>query len=201
MRTAILLVAVVIAAGCEARPGRFPLGFDRMRDQPRYDAYEASPFFPDGKTMRPLPDGTVAREAPEGTAAVLQGQVNGAVVDSIPVPLTMDRMKRGQDRYDVFCRPCHDADGTANSPVAKNMQIRQPPSLLESRIRQLPAGRVYQVISGGYGLMPSYAYQLSIEDRWAVVAYVRALQMRAGTPLDELPAAVRTEAAQSLGTR
>jgi mono/diheme cytochrome c family protein len=201
MRSALLLAALLIAGGCEARPGRFPLGFDRMRDQPRYDAYEASPFFPDGKTMRPLPEGTVARESARGTSAVVEGEVGGGAVDAIPVPVTMDLMKRGQDRYDVFCRPCHDADGTAHSPVAENMQIRQPPSLLESRIRQLPAGRVYQVISGGYGLMPSYAYQLSIEDRWAVVAYVRALQMRAGTPLDELPAAVRTEAAQSLGTR
>jgi mono/diheme cytochrome c family protein len=201
MRNALLLAALLIAAGCEARPGRFPLGFDRMRDQPRYDAYEASPFFADGKTMRPLPDGTVARESPSGTTAVVDGKENGADVETIPVPLTMETMKRGQDRYDVFCRPCHDVDGTANSPVAKNMQIRQPPSLLEDRIRQLPDGRIYQVISGGYGLMPSYAYQLSIEDRWAVVAYVRALQLRAGTPLDELPATVRTEAAQRLGAR
>jgi mono/diheme cytochrome c family protein len=162
-----------------------------MRDQPRYDAYERSSFFADAKTMREPPEGTIATEAATTGA-------DRRTLTSIPVAISADRLRRGQNRYDVFCRPCHDVDGSADSPVAKNMQLRQPPSLLEPRIRQLPVGRIYQAIADGYGLMPSYATQLDADDRWLVVAYVRALQLRAGVDVATLAPALQAEATRAL---
>jgi mono/diheme cytochrome c family protein len=107
-------------------------------------------------------------------------------------------MSRGRNRYETFCAPCHDLDGSARSPVAINMQLRHPPALLDGRIRALPAGRVFQAITQGYGLMPSYAHQLSVDERWGVVAYVRALQLSQRATLAELPPDVRAEAETAL---
>jgi mono/diheme cytochrome c family protein len=147
--------------------------------------------------MRRLPPGTVPSEADEDPD--VPASAREAAATSIPLPVTSDLMARGQNRYDIFCRPCHDLDGAADAPVGRNMQLRQPPSLLDPAIRQLPVGRIYQAISDGYGLMPSYAHQLTPADRWAVVAYVRALQLRSGISFTNLPPSVRDEAARTLG--
>jgi mono/diheme cytochrome c family protein len=195
MRRLLVGALVLACAGCEGRPNRFPLNFDRMRDQPRYDAYERSSYFADAKTMREPPEGTIAVEA---VAAATDRPADLRAITSIPVAMTADRLRHGQNRYDVFCRPCHDVDGSADSPVARNMQLRRPPSLLEPRIRQLPIGRIYQAIAEGYGLMPSYAAQLDPDERWAVAAYVRALQLRTRVDLATLSPAVQAEAAQAL---
>ncbi len=201
IRTLCLCCAMVVLCGaCDERPREFPIGFDRMRDQPRYDPYQRSLYFADGAAMRQIPDGAVAVEAGVADDAVVTGGSPETPLTSIPIPITGDGMARGQNRYDIFCRPCHDVDGSANSPVAKNMQLRQPPSLLEPRIRQLPVGRIYQAIAEGYGLMPSYARQLDVDERWSVAAYVRALEMRVAVPLDSLPADVQQDATRALGS-
>jgi mono/diheme cytochrome c family protein len=199
MRRALLPLAVLIAcAACNAKPHQFPLDFERMRDQPRYDPYAHSGFFDDGAAMRTPPGGTVAEEHAAMPAAVRTGRAGGEAVAEIPVPVSRAMLDRGRNRYDVFCSPCHGVDGLAESPVAENMQLRRPPSLASDRIRALPVGKIFSVVSEGYGLMPSYAHQLPVADRWAVVAYVRALQLSRGVPLDALPAPVRADAERAL---
>ena len=195
----LVLLAVLSASACDERPGHAPLGFDRMRDQPRYNPYQRSDFFPDGKTMRPLPEGVVSQESAAATAPVTAvGTAGAQIVREIPIAMTHALIERARNRYEIFCQPCHDVNGASDSPVAKSMQLRQPPSLLEERIRALPVGTIYQAIADGYGLMPSYARQLSIDERWGVVAYVRALQLRDRVPLRDLPSRVRAEAGQAL---
>jgi mono/diheme cytochrome c family protein len=201
MRVALCVLAALACIGCESRPHRFPFGLDRMRDQPRYDPYERSTYFADGTTMRQPPGGTIPIEAPRTDGIdEARAEMDGRAAPSIPIPVTRDLLQRGRERYDVFCRPCHDVDGGADSPVARNMQLRPPPSLLENRIRQLPVGRLYDAIADGYGLMPSYRRQLTAEERWAVVAYVRALQLRGPVAIDDLPPQVKAEAARALGS-
>jgi mono/diheme cytochrome c family protein len=190
MSRGIAALALVLCVGCEARPDRFPVGFERMRDQPRADAYERSRFFDDGSVMRQPPKGAVSQE--------IGDEADARALDAVPIAITPALMGRGRNRYETFCAPCHDLDGSARSPVAINMQLRRPPALLDDRIRALSAGRVFQVITEGYGLMPSYAHQLSVDERWGVIAYVRALQLSQRATLAELPADVRAEAETAL---
>lgn len=202
-RLLLLALTCAIAAGCESRSEAGPLTWERMRNQPKYQAYGKSAYFPDEMAMRPIPEGAVPEES-TGNAADEAALANGTPLTRVPVDVTHDVMQTGQQRYDTFCRPCHDVNGDAETPVAEHMQLRKPPSLLDPRIRALPVGRIFDVISRGYGLMPSYAHQLPPNDRWAVVAYVRALQLRAGgMPLAALPPQLETEAEQKLkaGTR
>lgn len=195
----LLLLAVVAAtSGCDSRPRAGPLTFERMRDQPRYEAYGQSTHFDDGMAMRPPPPGTVAQES-GANDAVSSGRERGTLLTSIPVTIDRAAIARGQQRYEVFCRPCHDIDGAGDTPVAHNMRLRPPPSLLEARIRGLSVGRIFEVISEGYGLMPRYARQLTPAERWDVVAYLRALQLRDRLVLHDLPPAMRADARRALG--
>ena len=189
----IAALVLLLCVGCEARPDRFPVGLERMRDQPRADAYERSRFFDDGSVMRRPPKGAVSQE--------IADEADARALDAVPITVTAALMSRGRNRYDTFCAPCHDLDGSARSPVAINMQLRHPPALLDDRIRALSAGRVFQVITEGYGLMPSYAHQLSVDERWGVIAYVRALQLSQRAMLAELPTDVRAEAETALARK
>ncbi|MGE0449392.1 MAG: cytochrome c [Vicinamibacterales bacterium] len=192
----LLALPLLAALACNANPGEGILDFERMRAQPRYDAYEHSRYFADGMTMRRPPEGSIAIE--DANVPVPLQTEDWNRVSTVPVGVTTELMIRGRGRYDVFCRPCHDVDGTGGSPVASAMQLRKPPSLLEARVRALPVGRLYQAIAQGYGLMPSYARQLQERDRWAVVAYVRALQLRSAIAVDALPPPLRIEALRAL---
>ena len=191
LRTCALGAALLAGAACAPTPHRFPLDFERMRNQPRYDLYDRSPVFDNGTGMRLLPAHTVPVEPWTGEVDAAPAPVRA---DAIPVHVTPALMATGRHRFDVFCSPCHGVTGDGQTPVARNMQLRRPPSLLDPRIRALSVGSIFTVITEGYGLMPSYAYQIRPQDRWGVVAYVRALQRRAGVALDELPPAVRADA-------
>jgi mono/diheme cytochrome c family protein len=181
------MIAVVCIAGCD-------VDLERMLDQKRYDPYEPSEHFEDGMAMRTPPIGTVPRSRPMGPEPVMQGVEDGELVERIPVEVSLAMIERGRNRYEIFCAPCHGMLGNSATWVAANMTIRPPPSLHEPRLREYPPGRMYQVITGGYGLMRSYATELSISDRWAVVAYVQALQLSQYAVLDGLPAELRKEA-------
>lgn len=138
----------------------------------------------------------VARDTPvgpiEGTAAAgAPPRRQRPAVERIPIPLTIADLQRGQDRFDIFCAPCHGVDGQAETPVASKMPLQPPPALVSDAIRSVPDGHIFSVITEGYGFMPSYAAELSIHDRWAVVAYVRALQLAQRAPLDSLPDSLR----------
>lgn len=182
-----------------AGPRLLEVDLERMIYQAKYDLWEACAYFPDGKVMREPPAGTVPHGEEDPGPAVTGGLTDaGDYVPRVPVELTMDVLRRGQDRFGVYCSPCHGVTGNGVSQVAKVMQLRPPPSLVEGRIADYPPGRIYHVIDHGYGLMRSYAADLPIMDRWAVVAYVQALQRARGVDLDTLPPALRARALSEL---
>lgn len=189
--TAYRLVAVTwLALACDDEG----FDFERMLDQHKYEAYERSSAFADGMVMRTPPEGTIARESVLGPPELLDGARDGVDVERLPVPLTRELLVRGQERFRIFCATCHGELGDGRSQVAENMTLRPPPSLHEPRLRAYPPGRLFRVVSRGYGLMPSYAPELSLADRWAVVAYVQALQLSQSVELARLPPDSRKEA-------
>jgi mono/diheme cytochrome c family protein len=163
------------------------LSLERMLDQPRLDPFEESHLFADGRAMRTPPAGTVPRERVLGPAALIEGKEGGRYVDRIPVPVTRALLEHGRERFETFCAACHGVLGDGRSPVAEAMTLRRPPSLHEPRLRAAPSGELFAVASHGYGLMPSYAPYLPVASRWAVVAYVRALQLSQAAPVASLP--------------
>ncbi len=167
-------------------------GLQRMIDQPRYDAFAASGFFDDQLTMRQPPDGTVPFGA-GASPAEPRGVVSGEYVARVPLTLTPALLELGRERYDIVCATCHGVLGAADTPVARNMELRPPPALVTPPVVSYPAGRIYEAIREGYGFMPSYAALLSIEQRWAVVAYVKALQRSQNATLADVPADVREQ--------
>jgi mono/diheme cytochrome c family protein len=203
-----VLLAALLVAGCEMVGVPGP-DLERMIDQARYEPMEASEFFSDGRASRPPPEGT----APWGRAEIFDGGVavaprakaadpqvfntgkrGGVYAEEIPVPLSRELVLRGRDRFDIYCAVCHGLAGDGWSRIAERMSIRKPPSLVDGRVEAMPPGRLYDVIASGYGLMPAYSHELAVEDRWAVVAYVKALGLSRGFPAAALPAELREEA-------
>jgi mono/diheme cytochrome c family protein len=158
---------------------------DPMERQPRGRPYAANAFFEDGRAMRQPPPGTVPRERPVGNPALSEGRVNGTDVTDIPIPLTKALLDKGHKRFDIYCGVCHGLLGDGRSLVAANMSLRTPPNLHERR--DMAVGHFFQVVSNGYGLMPGYSVQLDVEERWAVVAYLRALQLSQNEPIALAP--------------
>lgn len=177
----------LLGAGCG------PDTFQRMAIQPRDPSYGQEPFFEDQRAMRAPPRGTVPREWPIGSVEFATGQVaedpDAGYVQRIPVALTRATVERGRSRFEIYCAACHGVLGDGDSLVARNMALRPPPSLLTLTDR--PDGYIYRVITQGRGLMPGYASPLSPHDRWAVVAYVRALQRSQRARLEDAPPEVR----------
>jgi len=174
-------LSALLLAGCPA--------LDPMQRQQKYKAYQQSEFHPDGLAMRAPPAGTVAHGAPGDPAVVTGRGADGKPVARSPVPVTPQLLQAGRKRFDVHCAVCHGLIGDGESQVALNMSLRRPPNL--HLYRDVADGYLYQVITQGYGLMPSYAAELSPEDRWAVVAYVRALQLSQHAAVDQLPEEAR----------
>jgi hypothetical protein len=162
---------------------------DPMERQPKARAFAANPFFEDGRAMRQPPFGTVPRERIVQNPALTQGRVGDRDVTEMPLPLTRPLLDLGHRKFDIYCATCHGLVGDGRSPVAANMSLRLPPNL-HDRVG-MAVGHYYQVISNGFGLMPSYAAELNVQERWAVVAYLRALQLSQGAPLALAPPAER----------
>ncbi|WNG50295.1 cytochrome c [Archangium minus] len=171
----LIPAAGLALAGCTV-PSEF---LQRMEAQAKYEYYETSEFWADGKAMRTPPEGTVPRERPVGNPGLTTGRVNGTLVSTIPLELNREVLEVGQKKYNIVCSQCHGQLGDGNSVVAENMALRLPPSLLE--IANKPDGHVFVAMTEGYGVMPSFAGELNIQERWAVVAYVRALQRARNT--------------------
>jgi len=176
------LVAALLAAGCQGW-GIDP-DLERMIDQAKVETYEPSAAFADGRGTRPPPPGTVPRER-----RFLVPPGNG-----YPVPLTRPLLERGRRRFEIVCAACHGLLGDGESKVAENMSLRRPPSLHDPRLRGLAPARLVEIMSKGYGLMPPLVEQLPLEERWAVAAYVKALQLSQNARLAELPAPIRAKA-------
>jgi mono/diheme cytochrome c family protein len=171
----------------------------RMIVQERYATWQACPDLEGGSIMRPPPEGVVARESSSAPEPVRTGLDRGVYVDRVPVPVTEGVVRRGADRFAIFCAPCHGGAGDGESFVARRMDLRRPPSLVGEGASRLPPGRLFQVATVGYGLMPGQARALDVDDRWAVVAFVMALQRRArGVRLDDLSPAERGAALEQL---
>jgi mono/diheme cytochrome c family protein len=181
MRALLATAALLFLAGCEA--------LDPMITQQKVKTYRESDFWPDRVSMRPPQPGTVAREDVLPPEVATGRGPDGKVLARLPVPVTRALLERGRNRFDVNCAVCHGLLGDGVSLVARNMSLRPPPSLL-ARYQQ-PDGWYFQVMSEGFGVMPSYASHLTVEDRWAIVAYLRALQLSQMQRADQLPPAER----------
>ena len=163
-----------------------------MHDAPRYDPLEASTFFRDGRSARNLVANTVARGTLREDEHLNQGTVGGQLTDMFPMPVTAAVMQRGQDRFKVFCAPCHGQTGEGNGMVVQR-GFRKPPSYHEDRLRNAPVGYFFDVMTHGFGAMQDYASQMPVADRWAVAAYLRALQLSQRAAMDDVPAERRGE--------
>lgn len=158
--------------------------------QPRISAYSASDFYSDGMGMRQLPPGTVPRERIVGNAGLTTGKVGPNFVTTFPIKVDEPLLRLGQKRYNITCGTCHGPLGDGDSIVARQMALKTPPALMNFADR--PIGYIFEVASKGHGLMAGYSAELPIKERWAVVAYVRALQQARTATLDKAPVAERT---------
>ena len=179
------LLVLVLIAGCR----------QDMHNQPRYKPLRATAFFADGRSARPLVPGTVPRGAALGNVAFYTGRIGGQLMNAMPFPVTRQVLQRGQERFNIYCAPCHSEIGDGDGMIVRRGYLR-PPSLHIERLRTAPLGHFFAVITHGFGGMPDYSSQISPEDRWKIVAYVRALQMSQYLNVQELPPGERSQLGQ-----
>jgi mono/diheme cytochrome c family protein len=161
-----------------------------MSDEPRYKPLAASDFFADGLSARPQVAGTIARGHLHLDQAFYTGKSGGVPVTSFPVAVTRDLLVRGRERFDIFCSPCHGRLGTGDGVVVER-GFRSPPSYHIDRLRNAPVGHFFDVMTNGFGAMSSYASRVPAADRWAIAAYIRALQLSQHATLADAPANTR----------
>ena len=183
-RSALLL----IVAGCVS----LAACRQDMHDAPRYEPLEASTFFADGRGSRMLVANTVARGLLREDDHLYRGKIDGELTDIFPMPVTAEVMARGQERFNVFCSPCHGRTGQGNGMVVQR-GFRAPPSYHEARLRDAPVGYFFDVMTHGFGAMSDYSAQVPVADRWAIAAYIRALQRSQRATIDDVPAERRAE--------
>jgi hypothetical protein len=164
-----------------------------MADQTRYEPLEATTFFADHRASRPLPTGVLARGFLNEDEHLYAGRVNGALATTFPFEITEPVLTRGRERYNIFCTPCHDQAGSGNGMAVRRGFRRPPPTFHMDRLREAPPGHFYDVIANGFGAMNDYAAQIKPRDRWAIVAYVRVLQLSQNANVQELSAQDRQE--------
>lgn len=173
--SALLFIALSVA-GCR----------QDMHDQPKYKPLRASDFFIDGRSERPLVAGTVARGFLRDDDHLYTGKVDGQDVTTFPFAIDERIMRRGRERFDIYCSPCHGRVGDGEGMIVKR-GYRRPPSFHEDRLRQAPIGHFFDVMSNGFGAMPDYVGQIAVEDRWAIIAYIRALQLSQRAAAADVP--------------
>jgi hypothetical protein len=175
---AFVAASVFLATGCDH------LRQD-MATQPKNKPLSPSAFFPDGRSERPLVENTVARGSIADDDLFVPKDSN-----RFPIPVNLELLERGQNRYNIFCAPCHGLQGDGNGMVAMR-GMKHPPSYHQDRLRQVPNGYLYDVITSGFGQMLDYSAQIPPRDRWAIIAYIRALQLSRNARVRELPAEMR----------
>ena len=175
----LAVVTVLLLAGCR----------QDMHNQPHFKPLAESDFYADLRSARPPVDGTVARGHLEADSYFYTGMLPGTNTpgDYMPFPVTQQVLTRGRERYDIYCAPCHSRLGDGNGIVPSRGFARKPPSYHIERLRKAPVGYFFDVITHGFGLMQDYASQVPPEDRWAIVAYIRALQLSQNAPAAEIP--------------
>ena len=162
-----------------------------MHDQPKYIPLRESSFFNDARSARPFVQGTVARGELHDDALLYTGKVDGADATVFPFAVDDKVMARGQERFNIYCSPCHGRTGLGDGMVVRR-GYRRPPSYLDQRLIDAPVGHFFDVITSGFGAMPDYAAQIRVEDRWAIIAYIRALQLSGHATMADVPAADRS---------
>lgn len=183
--TKIALLVVVVAAlgGCQNQL----YGAQLMRFQPRFDPLEENTFFEDGRSARPLVADTVARGQLRVDEQLYTGRIAGDYATDYPMPITREVLERGQQRFNIFCAPCHGQLGDGKGMVVQR-GFKQPPSFHTDRLRNAPPGYFFDVMTNGFGTMYSYKSRVKTEDRWAIAAYIHALQLSQHADVSALPA-------------
>lgn len=178
MMRAIIPVCLALALGACRRD---------MYNQPRYKTYAEDPFFKDGASARPLPPHTVAQGQANLDTEYFQGKTgDGKLLEAFPMPVTREMLERGKERFEIYCSVCHGRTGEGNGMIVQR-GFPAPPSYHIDRLRNAPPGHFYDVITNGYGVMYSYASRVEPADRWAIAAYIRALQLSRHATLDDVP--------------
>lgn len=179
---------MALLAGCAILAGACR---QDMHDQPKYKPLRPSSFFEDGRASRPMVAGTVARgELNENVT--YSGKAAGADIDYFPIPIDKETIERGHERFDIYCSPCHGRIGNGLGMIVRR-GLKQPPSYHIDRLRVAPVGHFYDVITNGYGAMLNYSAQIQPRDRWAIIAYIRALQYSQNAPVADLSAAQKSD--------
>jgi hypothetical protein len=163
-----------------------------MHDQAKYKPAKKSAFFADGRTSRPLVPDTVARGELKEDELLYTGKLGASFSDQLPYPISKEMLLRGQERYNIYCSPCHDRVGRGAGMIVQR-GYKQPPTYHSDRLRSQPLGYFFEVISKGFKMMPSYAAQVPVEDRWAIVAYIRSLQLSQHAELGDVPELERSQ--------
>jgi mono/diheme cytochrome c family protein len=170
-----------------------------MDNQPKFKAQARNPIFADRRAMRPPVEGAVPRGAILGDPALTSGKIAEDWVDAAPLEVDRELLRRGRERYDIYCSPCHGLVGFGDGMVAKRADELQegtwtPPTSFHSELlRERPDGHIFNTITNGIRNMPAYGPQIRVEDRWAIVAYVRALQRSQSATVDDVPPEIRAQ--------
>lgn len=190
LKMACLSGAALVFASCRGQISEKPPVHPNMNmdQQPRMEAQEVNKFFEDNRSMRQPVEGTIARGFKKEDVAYYEGtNANGEWIADIPVDVTKELLYRGQDRYDVYCSVCHGGTGAGDGIIMTgNYGYVPAPTYHQDRLREAPDGEIYSAIYNGVRTMPSYATQIKVEDRWAIVAYIRALQASQNVSEDEI---------------
>ena len=186
-RGRLLLVAGLLVATSACRQD--------MHNSPKAIPLRESVFFKNGSSARPLVEGTVARGTLHDDATFFTGKAGVAEADALPFPLTAAVLDRGEQRFNIYCSPCHGVTGRGDGMIVRR-GYRQPPSYHIDRLQAAPIGHFYDVMTNGFGAMPDYRAQISPRDRWAIAAYVRALQLSQHATAADIPAEERQKLSQ-----
>jgi cbb3-type cytochrome c oxidase subunit III len=170
-----------------------------MHNQPKYIPLRESAYFSDGSSARPIVADTVARGTLQDDEAFYTGKHGNQELDTLPFPLTKDVLDRGEERFNIFCAPCHDRAGTGLGMIV-NRGYRQPPSYHIDRLRQAPIGHFFDVMTNGFGAMPDYRAQIPPRDRWAIAAHIRVLQLSQHASAPDLTPEERQKLSQRVGS-
>ena len=185
----VLVCLCSSAAGCR----------QDMHNQPKYIPLRESTFFADERSARPVVAGTVARGQLRDDLLLYTGKVNDADATLFPFVIDETVLRRGRERFDIYCAPCHARTGEGDGMIVQR-GYRRPPSFHDERLRTVAVGHFFDVMTNGFGAMPDYAVQVRAEDRWAIAAYIRALQLSEHASLDNVPPADRAKLDQPPGT-
>ena len=175
-RFAILVALLATLGGCR----------QKMANQPRYDPLEPSDFFADGQSARPRVPGTVARGELSSDPFFDTGKINGVQGNGFPFPVTIEVINRGHERFDIYCSECHGRVGDGNGMIPSR-GYRRPPSFHTEALRNATTGHFFDVMTNGFGAMPPYGTMIPPRDRWAIVAYIRALQLSQNATIADVP--------------